>query len=432
MEKQQQAIQRSASYGYLSNTTAGKENQIQNKHRILSACIIVCGLIYIFAYQFKLPFAASTLLYGVVAGLVLIALIDGRVEISVPGILFVAVAISAFIGLIYTTMPTEGKRETILFTMFAGIAVLSMANPALIRSFVKWVYLISIVIVLSSILQFIAPNWFNPQMGKIMRSDAYYRFRWSYFIDDAYAGLSAYTPNTTFSAAIVVGYSFLNLTNYEKTPIIKNKILNMVLLCLSMFCIMICSKRGIFVATLAAWVVLILYLYRGRNLFFKFVGFAVLVAGILVVLYHVNDSVAAFLDRFTGEDVLTGRDEIYESLLKDLGEGNLFLGRGTGATYLLAESGAHNIYLQILYDHGVFSVPYFILLIYNYYLAFKNKCPISIFVQTMFLVYGLSGNPLYSNMFMLIYIYCVLYAAVMQKLRHENPENPEAQSLPTM
>ena len=59
---------------------------------------------------------------------------------------------------------------------------------------------------------------------------------------------------------------------------------------------------------------------------------------------------------------------------------------------------------------------YFAFFLYNYYLAFKNKCPISIFVETLFLVYGLSGNPLYSNMFMMIYIYFVLYAVDIQDL----------------
>ena len=173
-----------------------------------------------------------------------------------------------------------------------------------------------------------------------------------------------------------------------------------------------------------ALIVLMFYLYRGRNFFSRFLGVAVLASVVLTVLYNTNEFVSTFLNRFVGDDIMTGRDTIYETLMADFGESNFLIGRGTSATYELAEEGAHNIYIQILYDHGIiFSFPYYILLLYNYYLAFKNNCPLSIFVQTMFLVYGLSGNPLYSNMFMMIYIYHVLYATKMPELVRNTSEH---------
>lgn len=393
----------------------------KNKHKILSAIIITCGLLYIFAYQFKLPFKADLFLYGMVVGLIAMTFVTRQISMSNHGVMFILVAISSFIGVSYTTMPTEGLREAILFTFFAGMFVLSLTNPVLVKSFTKWIYLVSIVVMLSSIVQFMMPMWFVRLAGKILRYDAYEQFAWSYVVDNAYAGISAYTSNTTFSAAIVFGTSFLNIVYKKEKPIIKNKVLNIVLLCLSMFAIILCSKRGIFIATIAALVVLLFYLYRGRNFLLKFVGVAAVLVVVLTVLYYTNDFVAAFLNRFTGDNILTGRDEIYETLLNDLRGGDLLIGWGTGATYRLASSGAHNIYIQILYDHGIiFSIPYYVFLIYNYRLAFRNKCPISIFVQTMFLVYGLGGNPLYSNMFVIIYSYYVLYAAKMPDFLKSN------------
>ena len=396
----------------------------QNKHRILSMLVIVCGLLYIFAYQFKLPFKADVFLYGMVVGLVIMTLFDGKIVVSKQVALFILVAISSFIGLSYTTMPSEGLREAILFTFFSGLFWLSLINLAFIRSFIKWIYIASVIVVLSSIIHFLAPLWFNGLMSQVMREDAYEQLMWSFTVDTTFAGLSAYTPNTTFAAAIVFGNSFLNITPKKETPIISNKSLNLILLALSMFVIIICSKRGIFVATIVALIVLMFYLYRGRNFFLKFLGVAVLSSVVLIIFYNTNEFVSAFLNRFVGDDIMTGRDTIYKILMADFGESNFLIGRGTAATYELAEKGAHNIYIQILYDHGIlFSLPYYILLLYNYYLAFKNKCPISIFVQTMFLVYGLSGNPLYSNMFMMIYIYHVLYAAKMPALVRTNNES---------
>ena len=393
------------------------ETKILNRHRILSMWIIVCGLLYIFAYQFKLPFKADMFLYGMVVGLLAMTLFVGKLIVSKQVVLFLLVAVSSFVGLAYTTMPSKGLRETILFAFFAFMFWMSLKNSEFIRSFTKWIYIVSVIVVLSSILHFLTPIWFNDLMSQVMRKDAYEQLMWSFTVDTTFAGLAAYTPNTTFSAAIVFGNSFLNVTYKKETPIIKSKFLNLVLLALSAFSIIICSKRGIFVATIVALIVLMFYLYRGRNFFLKFLAIAVLSSVVLIILYNTNEFVSAFLNRFVGDDIMSGRDTIYEMLMSDFRESNFLIGRGTAATYKLAEEGAHNIYIQILYDHGlIFSIPYYILLIYNYYLAFKNKCPLSIFVQTMFLVYGLSGNPLYSNMFMMIYIYHVLYATKMPEL----------------
>ena len=393
------------------------EKKNQNKHRMLSIWIIVCGLLYIFAYQFKLPFKADTFLYGMVVGLVAMTYFMEKIILSNQLVLFILVVISSFIGLSYTTMPSEGLREAILFTFFSVVFWLSLTNSDFIRLFIKWIYIVSIIVVLSSILHFLAPLWFNAIMSQVMREDAYEQLMWSFTIDTTFAGLAAYTSNATVAAAIVFGNSFLNMTNKKETPIIKSKSLNIVLLVLSMFSIIICSKRGIFVATIVALIVLMFYLYRGRDFLLKFLGIAVLFFVVLIILYNTNEFVSTFLNRFAGDDIMTGRDTIYKTLMADFGESNFLIGRGTAATYELAEEGAHNIYIQILFDHGIiFSVPYYILLIYNFYLAFKNKCPLSIFVQTMFLVYGLSGNPLYSNMFMMIYVYHVLYATKMPEI----------------
>lgn len=401
-----------------------RKAKIKNRHRILSAWIIICGLLYIFAYQFQYPFKPVLFLYGMVFGLVLMTLFADRIILSNHMALFALVVISSFIGVTYTTMEEEGLREAILFAFFLGMFALSLTNPAFIRTFTKWIYICSIIFVVSMVIHFLVADGFNAFMKTVLREDAYEQLMWSFDVDNTFAGLAAYTPNATFSAAIVFGHSFLNLINKEEMPIIKNRRQNIILLMLSVFTIIICSKRGIFVAAIVALGVVMFYLYRGKNFFAKFLGVAVLASVVLVILYNTNEFVANFLNRFVGDDITTGRDELYRDLWADFEKSNFWIGRGTGATYKLAESGAHNIYLQILYDHGVFfSIPYYIFLIYNYSLAFKNKCPLSIFVQTMFLVYGLVGNPLYSNMFMMIYLYYVLYAARMPVFISENNES---------
>lgn len=403
-----------------------RKEKSQKNHSILSMWIIVCGLFYIFAYQFNMPFRADVFLYGMLVGLIVMTILSGRVILTKQFVLFILMDIVAFIGILYTSKVSEAWREALLITFFALVFVLSLTNVSLVRSFTKWIYLVSIVVIFSSILHILLPYWFNDVMSQLLREDAYEQLMSSFTIDNTFAGIAAYTPNTTFSAAIVFGNSFLNITKKNKHPIIVNKVLNIVLIVLSLFTIIICSKRGIFVATVIATIVMMFSLYRRRKFMVKFLGVVFIFAFVLVVLYHTSDFVYSFFNRFVSEDFLTGRDEIYKSLISAFIEGDIWLGNGTAATYQIADKGAHNIYLQILYDHGILlSTPYYIFLLYNYYIAFKSKCHISIFVQTLFLVYGLSGNPLYSNMFMIIYLYYVLYAMKKptqkkQILRDEN------------
>ena len=76
----------------------------------------------------------------------------------------------------------------------------------------------------------------------------------------------------------------------------------------------------------------------------RFLGVAVLASVVLTVLYNTNEFVSTFLNRFVGDDIMTGRDTIYETLMADFGESNFLIGRGTSATYELAEEGAQDVY----------------------------------------------------------------------------------------
>ena len=324
------------------------ETNIQNKHSILSLFVIACGLLYIFAYQFILPFRADVFLYGMLAGLVAMLFFDRRVVISTQFVFFILVVVSAFIGLSYTTMLSVGLREAILFTFFAGLFVMSALNSHLIKSFTNAIFLASVFVIITSIVHFLLPTWFNSLMAQILREDAYEQLMWSFNVDNTFAGISAYTPNTTFSAAIVFGVSFLNLSNKNNRPIVKSRVINFILLSLSLFVIIICSKRGIFIATIVALIVLLFFLYRGNNFLFKFLGVVILLTVSMVVLYKASVSAENFFNRFIAEDFTTGRDVIYKDLITDFMKGDIFFGHGTGAAYRLAESGAHNIYLQIL------------------------------------------------------------------------------------
>ena len=78
---------------------------------------------------------------------------------------------------------------------------------------------------------------------------------------------------------------------------------------------------------------------------------------------------------------------------------------GTGSAYRIYDTGLHNIYLQLFYDHGIVGAGiYVVFFLYNLRLAIKRKEPMQIYIQMLMLVYGMSGNPIYSNSFFIVYV----------------------------
>lgn len=408
----------------------GKKTKLNS---IVHVIAVVACLLYIFTFQMNYPFEADLFLYVAAAALVLHMLLVGRVSMVLQTVLFGLVAFFSFLGLFYTEMLEEGLREAVLFSLFFGIFFLSRSSFDLVKFSIKSVYIVSLLVTITIIVHSAIPEPFNDLAEKILRSDCYDQLMWSYNVDRAYAGISAYTANAAFFAAITIGQSFLNLYPSQGKPIIKNKVINILLVIIGFYGVILCSKRGVFVAVLAGFLVLLIAIYRKRSFVLRMLGIVAVCAVLLVILYNTNESIAAFLDRFIKtDDFYTGRDKIFKMILDGFFDGNVFVGHGTGATYQIYSSGAHNIYLQLLYDHGIlFTLPFLALFAVNYYKAKKNRALMSMFVQSVFLVYGLSGNPLYTNMFMLVYVFYTLYASYPQEVRNENrnPDLPQRRQL---
>ena len=131
----------------------------------------------------------------------------------------------------------------------------------------------------------------------------------------------------------------------------------------------------------------------------------VLSAVAIKILSDHNQEVSLFLQRFTSNegDMTTGRSKIWQHAIENLS--NSLFGMGTGAAYAIYSTGLHNIYLQLYYDHGLIgAMIYIVFFVYNLRCAIERKEPIAISVQLLMLVYGISGNPIYSNSFFIVYI----------------------------
>lgn len=219
---------------------------------------------------------------------------------------------------------------------------------------------------------------------------------------------------------------------------------NVVLYVLCVGAIMLTSKRGIMLANLVMFIAcgfLSKKFQVKKNTILRFIISVVLLISIMAIINMQTSALTKLIERFKTTSLLNGRDNIYLGLLQRLGTGFLF-GKGFANTYLYYSQGAHNIYIQLLYDLGIVG-----LVLYVWYFAVNLKSAVQsyrissneenkeqllmcFYFQGLFLVYGLSGNPLFTGN--MLYIYFVILAATQnlrRKVKNENSHTHIQQSI---
>jgi hypothetical protein len=104
----------------------------------------------------------------------------------------------------------------------------------------------------------------------------------------------------------------------------------------------------------AVTIVSVVYKNNNKKVIKKFLLFATIMFMLLIIGSMTDKNIILFIDRFTVSSNFTNdRGDMYISLLRDYETGSILFGKGTASTYAIYDSGAHNIYVQILHDHGV-------------------------------------------------------------------------------
>ena len=378
----------------------------KDRHPFLSAGIVFFTFIYLFFYQLNYPFNPAFFLYIIFGFCLVLLVFIKKIHLNLQIWLLLGCCVTALSGMLYTPEVEAGKRETLILFVVLVFLLANRSSSRLNAKLKKCIFVGSVLVLCGIYLQYFLQATFNAWMRELLRSDCYHQLMWSFRVDNAYAGFSAYTVDAAFFTALLFGIYSLRMFGclQQNKPKYIHDILFTVL---TLFAVFMTSKRGIFVGMFFA-LLLTLYLMQRiskRTMLKIMVVFLFFCIGI-VVFYFTNDIVRNFLNRFlVNDDITTGRVVIYAAALQNLFRGNFMVGFGTGATYGLYSSGMHNIYLQILYDHGFLGlIPYLAFFVYNLKKARESGDIISIYVQLLMLIYGMSGNPLYSNMILMTYL----------------------------
>lgn len=385
------------------------QNTSKMKHGFIASIMMIFTLLYVFCYQFNYPFTSTVFLYASFGCMLIYVTLTRFLKLGRQFYLLFLVILVSWFGVAYTDNQEMGQREGILLlVMLLYVLVLSQDN-VLVRNMRKALFLCSFVVLAGVLIQFTVPDAFNSFMSPILRSDCYEQLKRSYNVDGAYAGFSAYTPDAAYFSSLIFGFSILNVLENRNNKSRLRKIILLILAFLSVFVVILTSKRGLIVAMLAA-IALTVMIGKKKSPKTILAFGAIIVVGIFLVYYiaSTNTTVDLFLRRFDvseSRDITTGRTDMWLAALETFGDTNPLIGKGTGATYTIEDAGMHNIYLQIFYDHGIIGfLIYVVFFVYNLRKAIINNDSHSLFIQFVMLIYGISGNPIYSNSFFITYI----------------------------
>ena len=400
-------------------------------NKILSLGAAVGLALYIFCAHFKYPFTSTYFLYISFFMAIVLLTMDIVLKTSNSLALYIIIVFMTFIGTLYTNNQDRADRQAMFFLIYFFFFWLAMQENEFINILKKLLYFFSIIGMLTVFIQFMVPTAFNVLLARVLRADIYKAVMWSFDVDGTFTGITSSVSMASFSMAIVLFGAtqnvldlFLNRNkeaygNWLKKYPIFFKTINIGAVIAALFGIILTSKRGIFVATIIALIVTIILDKDIKINKISKQQFVILCISVVVVVivgvYFIttNDYVVTFLDRFTGNNITTGRNVFYENAINDFSKGNVLeyiFGKGTASAYLINDTGLHNVYLQILYDHGLIGIMiYFTFFVINLKKAVENRYFYSMCMQIVFLVYCMSGNPLYDYYFFIPYLMFVCY-----------------------
>jgi O-antigen ligase len=330
--------------------------------------------------------------------------------------LFAAIIFLSSVGALYSSNASSGLRFVMQLCLAFAVYTLIVGSQDLLGVIFRVTCISGMVAVLAILLQVAFPDWMLQVSELLIKTDAYAMTRTLYSYN-YYTGLSGFNCLAGFYAASMLGV--FGILSLKETRIAK-RLLFAAFAFISLFALIATQKRGVFLSAVIAFFFAMASYYLFKRNYRKILQFLLIILLVGTAVYIVmnqTEAGAVMLKRFhDSANFMSGRDDIYEALLSGIWQ-NPLLGHGTGSMYSVYDGAAHNIYLQILYDHGAIGL----LLYVGFFLTplirglshiragrATARFYISVYIQVLFLCYGMTGNPLYDFCLFILYLLFVL------------------------
>ncbi len=310
----------------------------------------------------------------------------------------------------------------------------------------KLIYIFSIMHLIFGFFFYINKNIFINYIIPTFHLDEYWEGRLMEMLDLGYmVGMTTHysTLGMYLAIAFVLGITYLlniKITGIGRVPVIIFTIMTSAAFMLN-------GKRGPFIFTVVSsiFVYLVFYSRVSVKTLLKWFFYALLITGVTILAFQKIPALSTLFNRFGGgegslNDYTSDRiDLLWIPAIKMFWQQPIFGLGWRGFRYTFQEyssmyqmNDTHNIFLQLLCETGIVG---FLLVMTAFFTAYYRTAKLlyslkkkqdtfraetrlylcfSIMVQTFFLLYGLTGNPLYDRIF---YLYVIAYALMVSAER---------------
>lgn len=315
--------------------------------------------------------------------------------------------------------------------LFYGMCVTLMLNTGIAEKpeYLKYFYYLALIFAVGSFINLFLPGVYRSViLPAFSGSSQYLKLkRWS----RSFRIIPGFANQTSFNAPhFVYGIGFILCANFTWR---KKQKLNWLILAVLFLCLILTNKRGQFVFLLVSLVAV--YYISGAGVNKSRRVLILIAAGILVYLFMLyllpKLNIGVFFKLNTmleqlenNEDITHGRLDLYRLAIEYFLK-NPIIGIGwEGFRKLPGLQGGqtHNIYLELLCETGIIGFSFFsVFFIYAFVTAMKNCSSarsesdrflsrFCLFMQLFFLLYGISGNPLYDPPYYIPYFIACTYS----------------------
>lgn len=342
--------------------------------------------------------------------------------------------------------------DVFIFIFILGLIILLKIDYNYYIISLKIIFVFSLVYSLSAIFQYINSDLYSkiilPLFEHSQKEEVLRLYNYGYY--------TGFTEQTAFLAGYLVFGIGVIITLY-RTALISSKWKCLFVLStpILLYALMLTGKRAhlLFMVVSAILTLIVTSVIKKNfNKLVKLTGSIVMIIILSIVslpkllmnnnffinnrlLHRISTSIEGFI---SGEDITSGRVDLYAYSIELFKESPI-LGIGwrefsefsVGMINVDTGSHPHNIYLQLLTELGLLGFVIFLIpVVYIYFITIKSlkyisdnsshiiwepMIKFSLYIQTFFLLYGLTGNLLTDHLFILIYFFSITMVLSFKK-----------------
>lgn len=419
----------------------------RNKIQELAIFVLVLSMYSIFTISsITESWTVTIVLLFISIALLMFSTMSSKLDVGIEHM----VGIEQMVGLVFSLLCLFGviKGSSIRFFVFYFLyfILLIISNNMNTISYFKMLQYFRVfgfVFSASCYLQYLFPDQYYAYLFPLFGSEYQRSIRRQFYFHDMCTGLTSQTFAT--AGFIILGLiSAIYVFQLDKSQKVVQSKRYAVFLLEIVFLVgglLLTGKRSPIVNFGCAYIVVDMISTKKNKKVTRFLGDLLGIFFVIFILYMIasvfldsRNSIVRILEYVNiaknGGDITNGRLELYANAIKEF-EKNPIFGIGWGRYSILYEtSGAHNIYLQLLCECGI--IGFLVTLVCmgaalrkcilqlkkamhtnNQYII--TICRMSLFLQMYILVYGMFGNPIYDQNYLIVYIIGLMLSVSVNK-----------------